>query len=81
MPAGSAVVYQTGIPHCVHPVTRGSRICAIYWFQSLIREPNVRRALWDLHCLQRRLVQAGASESALQAESIKANLIRCLAEV
>jgi PKHD-type hydroxylase len=79
--AGSAVCYATGIPHSVRPVTRGTRIAAIYWFQSYIREPQLRSALWDQRCLEHELNRAGQSELAGKAATIRSNLIRYLAEI
>ena len=78
--AGSAVLYSTGIPHSVRQVTRGSRVCAIYWFQSMIRDASLRETIWDLHCLERKLQQS-SHELAAEARSVRANLIRCFAEV
>jgi PKHD-type hydroxylase len=81
LPAGSAVVYTTGIPHRVLPVTRGSRLAAVCWFQSAIRDVNLRRILWDQHCLSERLLQAGQVPFSEDANDIKYNLIRYLAEI
>jgi len=78
LPAGSAVCYQTGTRHSVRPVTRGSRVCAVYWFQSLVQDARLLRAIWELDCVARRLRQT-ADGSELQ--TIKANFIRCLAQV
>ena len=78
LPAGSAVCYQTGTRHSVRPITRGSRVCAVYWFQSLIQDARLLRAIWDLDCVARR-VRNTTDGSELQ--TIKANLIRCLAQV
>jgi PKHD-type hydroxylase len=79
--AGSAVCYSTGIPHSVCQVTRGSRIAAIYWFQSLIRDPHVRRVIWDQYELEQALLECGQTELALRASDVRKNLIRYLAEV
>lgn len=80
LPAGSAVFYQTGIPHAVRTVTRGSRICAVSWFQSLIRDANIRRTLWDLFLVEKKLVQDGQQELAEQTRAVKYNMLRYLAE-
>jgi PKHD-type hydroxylase len=79
--AGSAVCYQTGIPHSVRMITRGSRICAIYWFQSLIKDVTLRRTLWDLYSLRRKLEVSGSKELAAEAESVRLNFLRYLADV
>lgn len=81
LPAGSAVCYATGIGHSVLPVRRGSRVCAIYWFQSMIRDVHLRRVLWDQAELAAALVSAGKTELAEKAENVRLNLIRYLAEI
>jgi PKHD-type hydroxylase len=81
LPAGSAVCYQTGIPHSVACVTRGMRICAIYFFQSFIRDIGVRRTLWDLYRFGRELDCSGHGQIATKADSIRHNLVRYLADI
>lgn len=48
LPAGHAVVYPATSLHRVEPVTRGSRISAFFWIQSMIRDDTQRRLLFDL---------------------------------
>jgi PKHD-type hydroxylase len=79
--AGSAVCYSTGIPHSVRPITRGERFAAIYWFQSLIRDVQIRRLHWDLYVLEEKLQQNGQRDFAEQAASIRNNLLRYTADV
>jgi PKHD-type hydroxylase len=81
LPAGSAVCYQTGIFHAVRKVTRGSRICGIYWFQSYIGNMGLRRTLWDLHCLCDTLASVSPGKVHEDAANIEANLIRYLADI
>ena len=81
LPAGHAVCYQTGIPHSVRRVEQGSRICAIYWFQSFIRDMTMRRILWDLHKLELELRASGQPVLAESAESIHQNFVRNLADI
>jgi PKHD-type hydroxylase len=49
--AGEAVVYPATTLHRVAPVTRGQRIVAVTWIQSLVRDPQAREILADLHSL------------------------------
>lgn len=79
--AGSAVCYATGIPHSVKAVSRGSRIAAVYWFQSLIRSAQVRDELWEQYCLERDLRAAGQLQLANRAANVRNNLMRYLAEL
>ena len=46
--AGHAFVYSTTMYHRVAPVTRGTRLAAVTWIQSLVKEPDRRQILWDL---------------------------------
>ncbi len=55
---GDAIVYPTTVLHRVETVRRGSRICAITWVQSHVREEWKRRILYDMrkaHALMSRL--------------------------
>jgi PKHD-type hydroxylase len=79
--AGSGVCYSTGIPHSVRPVTQGARVAAIYWFQSLIRNVQIRSELWGQYCLEENLRTAGHLEMAEKAASIRNNIVRYLAEL
>lgn len=45
---GSAVLYSADTRHEVRPVTRGVRLVAVTWLQSLVRSAEQRRILWDL---------------------------------
>jgi PKHD-type hydroxylase len=46
--AGEAVIYPSSTTHRVTPVTRGSRLVAITWIQSMVRDSAQRRILYDL---------------------------------
>jgi PKHD-type hydroxylase len=46
--AGDAIVYPADTLHRVSPVTRGARDVAVAWMQSMVREPDRRRILFDL---------------------------------
>ena len=46
--AGDAIVYPADTLHRVSPVTRGARDVAVSWIQSMVREPERRRILFDL---------------------------------
>ena len=41
--AGSAIVYPSTTLHRVNPVTRGTRLVAVGWVQSVIRDPQRSR--------------------------------------
>lgn len=46
--AGDAMIYPTGAIHQVLPVTKGERLAAITWIQSLIADPTRRRIVYEL---------------------------------
>lgn len=46
--AGDAVIYATGQLHQVTPVTRGERLAAVGWIESLVRRDDQRELLFDL---------------------------------
>ncbi|MBB2201636.1 Fe2+-dependent dioxygenase [Gluconacetobacter tumulisoli] len=48
LPAGSLVLYPSSSLHRVTPVTRGERLAAVFWMQSLVRDEGQRRILFDL---------------------------------
>lgn len=79
--AGSAVCYSTGISHSVLPVLQGSRIAAIYWFQSMIRDVQLRRLHWDQYCLERKLADRGLIDMAGHAALVRSNILRSLADI
>jgi PKHD-type hydroxylase len=46
--AGNAVMYPSGSTHRVAEVTRGERIVAVTWLQSMVRDPAQRELLYRL---------------------------------
>jgi len=81
LPAGSAIIYPATSLHRVEPVTRGERLAAIIWIQSLVRDPGQRRILFDLdratQAVQRRTPDA--PENQVLSASYH-NLLRMWAE-
>src|SRR5699024_2757815 len=43
LPAGDLIVYPASSLHRVTPVTRGTRLAAFFWVQSLVRDEQQRR--------------------------------------
>lgn len=76
-PAGAAVIYQTGQLHRVTPVTRGERLAAVGWVQSLIRRADQRELLFDLD--RARAAMPDGDDRLLLDKSI-GNLLRMWAE-
>ncbi len=48
LPAGHMVLYPASSLHRVAPVTRGARLGAFFWIQSMIRDGEARTLLYDL---------------------------------
>ncbi|GIJ22901.1 Fe2+-dependent dioxygenase [Micromonospora lutea] len=82
LPIGSAVIYPTGMPHEVTTVTRGSRLAAILWMQSMIRDHEQRRQVSELNVLAQELLALDrTSPLALKARDLAANALRLAADV
>jgi len=81
LPAGHMVLYPSSSLHSVAPLTRGERVTAVFWVQSLIRDEVVRRSLFDLD----RAIQSIAGEwpddpRVLALTNVYHNLVRASAE-
>lgn len=80
--AGAMVVYPSSTLHRVEPVTSGTRLAAVTWIQSLVREAARRELLFDLETARRTLFEQHGKtrEFDLISKSI-ANLLRLWAEL
>ena len=77
LPAGDAILYPSSSLHRVTPVTRGARLAAFLWVQSLVRDVGHRRTLLELDQAISRLRAAGGDEVAvLQLTGVYHNLLR-----
>jgi PKHD-type hydroxylase len=75
--AGDAILYPAGSIHRVAPVTRGVRLAAVGWVQSLVQDAAQRELLFDLSTARTRLAQAGvAREDLLTLDKSVSNLLR-----
>jgi PKHD-type hydroxylase len=82
LPAGDAILYPSNSLHEVTPVTRGARLAAFTWIQSLVRDDGDRTLLFELDAAIQRLPDGeGAQASRLQLTNIYHNLLRRWAEV
>ena len=81
LPAGHAIIYPSSSLHRVQPVTRGARLAAFFWVQSLVRDDGRRRLLYELDAAIQRLAATGADRDAvLQLTGTYHNLLRQWAE-
>ncbi|KZD12843.1 Fe2+-dependent dioxygenase [Oceanibaculum pacificum] len=56
-PAGSVVVYPSLVLHRVEPVRSGTRLAAIGWAQSFVRDPLQREMAYEMDKLRRDLAR------------------------
>jgi len=82
LPAGDAIVYPASSLHQVAEITRGERVVAVTWIQSLIRDPAKRELLYELGLAREKLLseKPNADETA-QIDHSYTNLVRMWSEV
>jgi PKHD-type hydroxylase len=77
LPAGQLVLYPSSSLHHVSPVTHGTRTCAFFWIQSLVRETARREILFDLDTsIQRLTVDHPGHPSGIALVGVYHNLLR-----
>ena len=80
--AGDAITYPSGSLHHVAEVTRGTRLVAVNWAQSMIRDPAKRELLFDLHNTRESLQKKYPDdEEVLKIDHSYINLVRMWAEI
>jgi PKHD-type hydroxylase len=80
--AGDAVMYPSGSTHRVAEVTRGERIVAVTWLQSMVRDPSQRELLYRLS--QARDILLDKSKGKQETELVSnayINLVRMWSDV
>ena len=81
LPAGSAVCYPPYFVHRVQPVTRGVRIAAIGWVESLISNAEQRAVLNDLSVATANLQRnASGSDELTRVNNVFQTLLRMWAD-
>ncbi len=78
LPAGALLLYPSTSLHRVEAVTAGTRLAAVGWAQSLVRDPARRELLFDLDTA-RALPPRDPAAARLLGRSA-ANLLRMWAE-
>ncbi len=82
LPAGHMVLYPGTSLHHVNPVTRGMRMAAFFWIQSVVRDDGRRTLLFDLDLAIQRLNKDHPEHpSGVQLVGVYNNLLRQWAEV
>lgn len=80
--AGDAVLYPASSVHRVDPVTRGERLAAVTWVQSLVRDPARRELLFGLNAARETLLQrAPEAPETVQVNAAYMNLIRMWSDI
>jgi PKHD-type hydroxylase len=82
LPAGHMILYPSTSLHRVGPVTRGARIAAFFWIQSMVKDDGERTLLFDLDAaIQRVSAELPAHPAAVQLTSVYHNLLRRWADL
>jgi PKHD-type hydroxylase len=76
--AGHMLLYPSSSLHRVEPVTRGRRVASFFWIQSMIRDTEARRTLFELDSAIQTVAQdRGQSDAAvIQLTGVYHNLLR-----
>jgi PKHD-type hydroxylase len=81
LPAGHMVLYTSNKVHRVEPVTRGERLAAFFWIESLVRSAEQRRLLFDMDMALLRLRERdGDSAETVVLVGTYHNLLRLWAD-
>jgi len=82
LPAGSAITYPSGSLHRVAEVTRGTRLVAVTWAQSMVRDAEKRELLFNLYksrdALQKKYPD---DQEVVKIDHTYINLVRMWAEI
>ncbi|WP_428312283.1 Fe2+-dependent dioxygenase [Hydrocarboniphaga sp.] len=82
LPAGHLILYPASSLHEVRPVTRGARIAAFFWVQSMVRDDGQRALLYDLDRSIQNLNKTVADHpSVTQLTGVYHNLLRRWADL
>jgi PKHD-type hydroxylase len=80
--AGDAVMYPSSSLHRVNEVTRGERLVAVTWLQSLVRDPAQRELLYTLNQAREKLLKtAPEAEETAQVNTAYMNLVRLWGDI
>lgn len=78
LPAGHMILYPSSSLHRVEPVTRGRRVASFFWLQSMIRDGEARRTLFELDMAIQTIAQDRGHDdrSIIQLTGVYHNLLR-----
>jgi PKHD-type hydroxylase len=82
LPAGHVIVYPASSLHAVTPVTRGARVAAFFWIQSMVRDDAKRALLFDMDsAIQRLNKDVPSHPSIVQLTGVYHNMLRTWADL
>lgn len=80
--AGDAITYPSGSLHHVAEVTEGTRLVAVTWAQSMVRDADKRELLFNLHKTRESLQKKYPNdEEVVKIDHAYINLVRMWAEI
>lgn len=82
LPAGDLILYPATSVHRVEPVTRGARVASFFWIESMVREEERRRLLYEMDMAILGLrASVGDRAEVVQLTGCYHNLLRQWADV
>lgn len=82
LPAGHAITYPSGSLHHVAEVTKGTRLVAVTWSQSMVRDAEKRELLYNLHKTREALqIKYPDDKEVLNIDHTYINLMRLWCEI
>lgn len=82
LPAGHLVLYPSTSLHLVTEITKGTRVAAVFWLQSMVKDIGERALLFDLDQSIQHLAPAHPDDPALlRLTACYHNLLRRWAEI
>ncbi|MEO8064187.1 MAG: Fe2+-dependent dioxygenase [Pseudomonadota bacterium] len=82
LPAGDLILYTSGSLHRVNPVTRGARVAAFFWTQSMVSDERHRETLYQLdQTIQKIRGKHGETDETVALAGHYHNLLRMWSEI
>jgi PKHD-type hydroxylase len=82
LPAGDMILYPANSIHHVEEVTSGQRLASFFWVESMIRDHEQRRILFDIDtAIQELQKDSGDNKATLQLTGSYHNLLRLWSEL
>jgi PKHD-type hydroxylase len=78
--AGDAICYPCTQVHRVKPVTSGQRLVAVSWIESMVKDSEQRKILFDIQQTIQTLIKTEWKEEASNLQQMRSNLIRMWAQ-